>query len=55
MNGVRACPVQGLEEIWPCSRIVRCCGCRGVCIGGSERDGPIANRYAVNGDCINEQ
>ena len=47
MNGVRACPGEGLEEVFPSSRDERCCRCRGVGVGGSERDGPIANRYAV--------
>jgi hypothetical protein len=56
VNGVRACPGEGLKEICPCSRVERCCGCRGVCVGGSERDGPIANRYAIMGGLyINEQ
>lgn len=47
MNGVLAGPVKGLKEIWPCSGVVGCYGCGGICVGGSERDGPIADRYPI--------
>jgi hypothetical protein len=46
MNGVRARPSEGSEEIRPCSGNVGCCGCGGVRVGRSEGDGPIADGYA---------
>lgn len=49
VKGVHACPSQGLEEIWPCSSGVGGYGCRSIGVGGSERDGPVADRYAVKG------
>jgi len=49
MEGMLAGPGEGMEEIWPCSGVIGCCGCRGICVGGSERDGPIADWYAVMG------
>jgi len=49
VNGVRARPGEGSEEICPCSGDVGCCGRGGICVRGSERDGPIADRYAVSG------